>query len=333
MPPIIDSKVVLTLEQFAVLYHGKLLDKIIFPREFYYSHSILTSLRRMGVKVEDVGFSARLNNQIDLFNFVENYFVSKYLPYLEFRVADHCNLNCKSCGEFSGLVKKPHFPDLKRFTQDFEQLRKFIDDVGVIRILGGEPLLNPEINEYVKLTRRLYPQAQIKIVTNALLLPKMPIKFFDTLRECHASIFISFYKPLEKNLPMIQKLLADNRVPYEVNSATPMKKFWVNTTLKAHDDMRKMFLSCEVSHCLGLWEGKLSVCYKPSAINIFNKYFKQNLPTDSGLINLYAANLTTEKIKRQLHEPFELCRYCTPFAWREWGKISYPASINDWLSS
>ena len=167
---------------------------------------VLPYLRKLDVNVEDIYLTNRLSNEISLPNFMESYFSSKYLPYLEYHVADHCNLNCRGCEHYSGLVKKPHFTDLKKFTKDFERLHEFIDDLGMIRILGGEPLLNPDINEYIKLSRRLYPQTIIHIVTNAILLPKMPEKFFETLREYHAAISISFYPPLESKMPAIKKI-------------------------------------------------------------------------------------------------------------------------------
>ena len=180
----VGNAAILNPVQFAALYHKKLIDKIIFPRELYIGQqTMLSQLQTLNVDVDDIYITNRLSNDLNVMNFLERYTSAKYLPYLEFHVADHCNMNCKYCEHYSGLVKTPKFTNLKRFTQDFEQLKKFIDDIGMIRILGGEPLLNSEINEYVKLSRRLYPLAQIFVVTNAILLPKMPDKFFNTLSE------------------------------------------------------------------------------------------------------------------------------------------------------
>lgn len=285
-----------------------------------------------GVKIEDICITNRLRPDMFIPNFIEHYISSKYLPYLEFRIADHCNMNCKACAEFSGLVKKPHFPNLQQFTRDFERLRELIDDIGQIRILGGEPLLNPEINEYIKVSRRLYPQADIHVVTNALLLTKMPESFFDTLREYNAVVGISFYPPLKNSMPEIMNFLAAKNVPHILYHKEPLNKFFVNTILKPHNRERDMFLTCSAATCLNLWEGQLSVCYKPSAIKIFNEYFNQHLPEDSGLIDIWDKNLTVEKIHAQLSTSFELCRYCTPYMWRKWGRISYPAPISDWIN-
>lgn len=63
---------------------------------------------------------------------------------IKYAVAYHCNLRCSGCVHLSPYSRK-HFPSLESFTADLNQLSRgfhapFID------LLGGEPLLNPEIN-------------------------------------------------------------------------------------------------------------------------------------------------------------------------------------------
>lgn len=326
---VIDDKAVLTLDQFVAFYHKKLIHKIILPREIYNGQSqIMSYLEAFGVKIDDIYITQNLNYEIIFPNFIERYLSAKYLPYLEFHVADHCNLNCKACEHYSGLVKEPHFPNLEKFTQDFERLHEFIDDIGIIRILGGEPLLNPELNEYVKLSRRLYPRAIIWIVTNGLLLQKMPENFFETLRQCNAGVIISFYPPLESKMPAIKKMLEEQRVKffvYELNKTFTMKQ-----TLNRHNHPREIFLQCLQAHCHNLYEGKIAACFLPFTTKYFNAYYGKNLPED-GALDLYDPTLTTEKLKYHLLQPFERCRYCTPPVNVEWTTIKNPSPITDWV--
>ena len=326
---VIGDKAVLNYEQFAALYHKGIIDKIIFPREIYLAQGlILPYLRGRGVNVEDIYITNRLNSEIYLPDFIEPYLSTKYLPYLEFHVADHCNLNCKACEHYSGLVREPHFPNLQKFTRDFERLHEFIDDLGLIRILGGEPLLNSEINEYIKLSRRLYPQSIIHVVTNGLLLSKMPEKFFETLRQYNAAISISFYPPLESKMPAVKKLLEEKRVPLIVGDM--VKNFTVKQTLKPHDYPKEIFLQCFQANCHNLYEGKIAACFLPFTTKYFNAYYGKNLPED-GALDLYDPTLTTEKLKAHLLTPFERCRYCTPPVAIEWTTIKNPSPITDWI--
>lgn len=290
---------------------------------------MLTKLQLLGVDVDDMYITGRLGNNIDLMNFFEPYVSSSYLPYLEFHIADHCNMNCKYCEHYSGLVKTPKFTNLERFTRDLEQLKKFIDDIGKIRILGGEPLLNPEVGEYVKLCRRLYPLAEILVVTNAILLPKMPESFFETLRKNNTSIYISFYPPLKSKMPEIKNLLERERVNFKITGLA--EKFTTKQTINKHNHGREIFLQCFQAHCHNLYEGKIAACFLPFTTKYFNEYYDKNLPED-GALDLYEDGLTTEKIKRFLLTPFERCRYCTPPVAVKWEPIKYPSPITDWTN-
>ncbi len=329
--PNIGNVAVLNPVQFALLYHKKVIDKIIFPREIFSGGGrlIFPELRRLGLSADDVFITARLSNNLNVLNFLEPYFSAKYLPYLEFHVADHCNLNCRACEHYCGLVKAPKFTDFKKFAQDFERLHEFIDDIDMIRILGGEPLLNPEISEYVKLSRRLYPSANIFVVTNAILLPKMPDEFFDTVRANDAAIYISFYPPLQSKMPEIQNLLIQKRVKFGISPLAT--EFTIKQTLRRHDQPQEIFLQCVQATCHNLYEGKIAACFLPFTTKYFNDYYGKNLPED-GALNLYDSNLTTEKLKTHLLTPFERCRYCTRPVAVNWDTVKQPSPITDWTN-
>ena len=325
----IGGKAVLAPEQFVALYQQKVIEKIIFPREVYMSQRlILNHLRGLGLKIADIWLASRLNDKLYVPNFLDGYLSAKFLPYLEFHVADHCNLNCKACEHYSGLVKEPRFTDLKSFTRDLERLHEFIDDIGFIRILGGEPLLNPEINEYIKLSRRLYSQTIIHVVTNGILLPKMPEDFFETLRRCNAAITISFYPPLESKMLAIKKLLEKNRVPFAISPLN--KTFTVKQTLQPHDQATEIFLQCVQANCHNVYDGKIAACFLPFTTKYFNAYYEKDLPED-GALDLYDSDLTTEKLKAHLLMPFERCRYCVPPVDVKWKTIKHPSPITDWV--
>lgn len=325
-----DNIAILNPIQLAALYHKKLIDKIIFSRNFLNSQRTeIPHLISLGINLDDIYISDRTQMPIDFANCFKPYISAKFLPYLEYHIADHCNLNCKYCEHYSGLVQTPKFTNFKRFVRDFEQLHKFIDDIGTIRILGGEPLLNPEINEYVKLSRQLYPLADISVVTNAILLPKMPEEFFDTLRENKVNMHISFYPPLESKMSAMRKFLHDKRVSYF--TLPLINKFTIKQTLTPHDKKRKVFLRCLQATCNNLYEGKIAPCFLPFTTKYFNEYYEKNLPED-GALDLYEEGLTTEKLKLHLLTPFERCRYCgKPFSVK-WETVKYPSPITDWTN-
>jgi MoaA/NifB/PqqE/SkfB family radical SAM enzyme len=74
------------------------------------------------------------------------------LPYVEMHVVDHCNLNCKGCSHFSPIADEL-FTDIGEFTRDLQQLRRLVSNIEVIRLMGGEPLLHPNITDFIRSTK------------------------------------------------------------------------------------------------------------------------------------------------------------------------------------
>lgn len=322
---------ILNQAQCALLYKKKVIDKIIFPRESYiYQRNTLLHLMFWGVKLDDIFLASRLNENISVFNLISPYVSAKFIPYIEFHIADHCNLNCHACGHCSSLVQKPVFPVFEKLTKDFEQLHKFIDDIGTIRIMGGEPLLNPEINKYVKFMRKLYPLADIRVVTNAILLPKMPEKFFDTLRENNVSVDISVYPPMKDKIPAIQNLLQSKGVQVGIGSVTK-DYFGKNRVIHPHSHLYETFAKCGSAMCNFIYDGKIAACCVPFTTKYFNEYFNQNLPTD-GYLNLYDESLTSEKITRYILSPMKACGHCGTGQSIKWRPVKHPVELSDWVT-
>ena len=93
------------------------------------------------------------------------------LHYLETHLVDHCNLKCKGCGHFSSLSEK-RYTDVDIFKRDLMRLSGLFDNISRIRLMGGEPLLHPDVLGFVKSSRLAFPNADIWVVTNGLLLHK-----------------------------------------------------------------------------------------------------------------------------------------------------------------
>ena len=88
------------------------------------------------------------------------------LDNLTIHLASHCNLNCWGCDNFSPLSEEC-YADLNIFAKDIACLSKFLKNrVSRIELLGGEPLLHPNIENFLPIARMAFPETPIKIVTN-----------------------------------------------------------------------------------------------------------------------------------------------------------------------
>ena len=131
------------------------------------------------------------------------------LPYLEIHLTDNCNLNCRGCAHFCPISEK-WFASPITYAQDMLQLRKLFSNIQVIRLMGGEPLLNPKIKFFLDYTRSCFPKADIRLVTNGVLLDKQPVSFWDTCRTNSISIDITIY-PNFRNKESILVNLANSK--------------------------------------------------------------------------------------------------------------------------
>lgn len=319
--------------EFGRKYAAGELTAIIIPKEYYIQQNgLVLELLRAGVDVQDIYDGIRLNPQIRnqpeaVVNLITPMLQDSYLPYLEYHVADHCNLNCKYCTHYSPLVPQPVYTEYERFAADLRQLKRYIVDIGVIRILGGEPLLNPELGKFIELTRELYPASIITVVTNGMLIDRLDPSLVESMKKNMAFFHISFYPPLKDKVPEIQKFLYEQEIPYTI---TPMIAEFNKTQTLAPQADEDFFYSCFQASCTCLHEGKVAPCYAPFTTKYFNAAFGQELPVDEG-VDLYDEELTFPVLKAGLLIPMQRCSYCTGGKACAWEIIGKNSVLEDWV--
>ena len=254
----------------------------------------------------------------------------------EIHIAEHCNLNCASCNNFS-CIAEPEFVSTEEFRRDFERLGElFGHECDRIHLLGGEPLLNPEINTLIKIARDNFPKGSINIFTNGILLSQKEADFWQACHDNNIGILISAY-PIKIDTETIHSL-ADKfgvNVSWAWNqNAHERDTFHVAAINLAGDgDIVGNFAVCDRANtCVVLSHGRLFPCTFAPHVRHFNKRFNQNVAiTDADSIDIYS-DTDADKILQRLTEPIPACRYCvitTPSREFKWHRTSM--DINEWL--
>lgn len=114
--------------------------------------------------------------------------------YVELHLTDHCNLNCKGCGHFCPIAYE-WYADKEDYEKELIQLKKLFSNIKIIRLMGGEPLLHQEIGLFISLTRGYFPQTDLRLVTNGILLNKMHSEFWDVCVENDIQFDLTVYPP------------------------------------------------------------------------------------------------------------------------------------------
>ena len=251
-----------------------------------------------------------------------------FIGYMETNIVDGCNLNCKGCTHFAGLFGRDEIYPLENFRRDIRQLSELCD-VYTLRLLGGEPLLLKNVEDYIKITRKYLPDTHLQLVTNGLLIPSMPQSFFDTLRQNNFFVTVSMYPPTMKLADRIKKLFDSNGVKFGFISNF-CDKFGVFLTLHSGNNPYKSRVACFNNDCKLLRDGKIYKCPIDALVYRFAEYFGiENYPKSTG-VDLYAQNFSA--MLQMLNGNVEMCEWCgekTRFI--QWKSTNNPR-IEDWLA-
>ena len=246
---------------------------------------------------------------------IKKYFVLNKLSF-HFCVylTEHCNLNCQMCNTFSPLAK-PKFYSINDYEKDCKQLSKiFRNRTHKIFLMGGEPLLHPDVSEFMKISRKYFPlkKTKIEILTNAILLLSMPESFWTNCKKYNIEIAISKY-PINIDYEKIEEKAKeyDIQISYHKGFVGEIERKSYNYKLdeKGQQDINNAY-RCYSGSVSVLKYGKLYKCPICSNIDIFNTYFNKHFNTcEKDYIDLskkYSAN----DILLFLYKPSPFCRYC-----------------------
>ncbi len=229
----------------------------------------------------------------------------------QYHVAHHCNLKCKGWGHRSN-VAKPEFGDFGRYSEDVHRLSELFCTVGLIELLGGEPLLNPKLPDFIRVTRKVFPLADIRVYTNGLLIPHISQDVFDAMREYDAEFTISLYPPTRDIIETIKMRCWENDIPY--NILPFIEKFGVCMfDEEGKSDPAEAYSRCTIDrNCHFLMDGRLSMCPLPPIYEKFKDTFKEKLKFEEGkdFINLYDSAIDGFVINELISKPMPACRYC-----------------------
>jgi MoaA/NifB/PqqE/SkfB family radical SAM enzyme len=227
----------------------------------------------------------------------------------EYHLVEHCNLNCRSCSHFSTLAETSCL-DIDTFEKDLRQMRNiFGDTIEKIGMCGGEPLLHPNIKDFLETAYSLFPYARRRIMTNGILLDVMPPDFWETVKRTQTTIQITVY-PVRKAFNVLREIDATEGVSIIVDSSkqTQFRQDGLDLTGSQNPkEQRGKFICC---YSTQLNRGRLYLCPKSAYFKHFNRYF------DCGIVEARSNYLDIYKVadKQEVFEffdkPADFCRYC-----------------------
>lgn len=248
-----------------------------------------------------------------------------WIPHIETHAVDYCNLNCKACTHFAPLFSAEEFRP-ETIYEDMERLAAFTDRILSFYIMGGEPFLREDLDQVAKKARRHFPQSNIQVVTNGLLLPeKVPDRILSALEENKIMVSISEYKPTAQVIEQIRERLESHRMDYSIRSAEDKEVF--TKTLSLRKDTAYPHL-CISDGCVNLYKGKLSRCPSVMYMDRLNGKFHLDLPTD-GIYPLSSFS-SIQECNEAMRKAIPLCAHCVDYPIR-WEPCRKPIHSEDFV--
>lgn len=231
-----------------------------------------------------------------------------YVKSVDAVVSERCSLKCEGCSNLMQYYKKPQNIDVDMLCTKLDVLLDKVDELLELRILGGEPFVNPD---FVKIIERYNDNPKIwgiGIYSNATIFPEEKVR--EHLKASKVVMRFSDYDELSRQLGKWIDWCVNNKVPYTVSRMD----LWQDCgKLERHNynkyELKDIYGNCECRNVPTVIYDKLFNCpYAANAANLGAMY-KDEMDKDYLVIN---EQLTAEEIDDFLYnrEYLEACRYC-----------------------
>ena len=232
------------------------------------------------------------------------------IKIIETHIIDYCNLNCKGCDHFAPLAPKTLLT-LSEFESDLTRLYELTKgNIETFVILGGEPLLHPQCIEFYETARRIFPESQIKLVTNGILLLEQSDDFYE--RCAKSNIMIS---PTKYNIDINWDLVREKCKQFGV----VFDFYFENQHFHKHpldlsgsQNPSLSYLNCQIGwpRITYLDHGKIYRCSTEAYMRFFSDYFKKDIKIpETDYIDIYKIKDVQEILNFMITPP-QFCSHC-----------------------
>lgn len=233
------------------------------------------------------------------------------IKYVIYEIVHHCNFRCFGCDHCAPLAKE-EFTDINQFKEDLIRLKNSIDKLDIIGLMGGEPLLHPDLPDFILEARKILPETKIYLYTNGILLLSKDDKFWNALKETNTEIKITLYDT--KNEEKIAKLCEDKNIIITTEREKTKEKLLfkkIKFDLKGKQSSILSHILCQhANKFISIEKGKLYKCTVICGARHFNEFFNTKMDiTNKDYIDLYK-NPTKKEIYNYLRKEMNFCRYC-----------------------
>jgi len=242
------------------------------------------------------------------------------LHSLDVMVSERCSLRCRDCSNLMQYYQTPEHEDTSVQLEALDRIMASVDGVHELRVLGGEPFVNPELCQYINHMKQYSNAGVIGIYTNGTIVPKG--ENLRCLQDMRVYVRISNYGPVSSHLVELQDTLRKNGIFFEV---FPFEK-WLDCSgfenrNRSETELAELFKVCCACSLYTLKGGCLYGCpfsANASALRAIPAWAAEG-------IHVCREEHLRECLRQMKERPYlEACRFC---AGRPRRQANIPAAV------
>jgi hypothetical protein len=227
---------------------------------------------------------------------------------LEYHITDHCNLRCDHCCSYSPILKK-WLADPDDFRRDLTAVRRVVQPQ-FLKIVGGEPLLHPQLEELLAIAHELQVGARIQLTTNGLLLANLSPRSWDCIQMLSVSLYPEPALPKELIRDVAREAARRGvEVSWKVQDRFTCLD---RPRLATYYEASSTFADCWIRHrCNSIKNGRFYSCTRPQYVQKFAET-PETFAEDGIPVHVEDAAELASRIRRHLMqaEPLHSCFLC-----------------------
>ena len=241
------------------------------------------------------------------------------IPFMDLDITTFCNLKCKRCAKLTPYFNIHHHFSSDEIAKSLELMTRFVDKIYVVNIIGGEPLLNPELCTIIKICSENKAIQHLELTTNASLEPSDEL--LEIIKNCDVDVHISDYRYLSSAQQRAKEAFIQKLIDYGIRYEYQFHDIWLDFgEVELHDysdiELHSMYVHCPMNSCAVYNNSVLYKCGRRSYLS------QHRLVADGNDCIDFSKIETREELRERIKLFYsakysEACRYC----------LSHPTAI------
>jgi organic radical activating enzyme len=237
--------------------------------------------------------------------------IDNVLNSIDIPVTMKCSLRCKDCANLMQYFKNPNHIDFETMHISVERLFDVLEYIFEVRMLGGEPFVNPDFYKYIDLFEKYSSKYTfLTVLTNGTIIPNQ--KTLERLVNPKVILKISEYKNPRQKISELVSICEKNKIAVQVDNILEWQDCSkLQNYNRTREENEILLRTCLVHNCPSIVDGKLFFC--PFAGNLYALKGAPELYHE--FVLLTDRHISNDTIRKQINNLMHLkylkaCDFC-----------------------